>query len=113
MLPDFGGPGMAQNEIHQTLPKSCAVCVQWKRCGRAGCRCTYGLLHGPYYCLFWRIDGRLRKRYVRLPEGPALQAAYRQQREQARERRETARHAHAEWRALRAWLREMEREWRT
>jgi hypothetical protein len=111
MLPGADDAPWLKTEFGETLPKNAAVCIQWKRCGHADCRCAYGLLHGPYYCLFWRVDGRLRKKYVRQAEGPALQAAYREQREQARERRETARRAQAEWRALRALLRELEREW--
>ena len=112
MLADSGGARMAKPEIDQTLPKTCAVCVQWKCCGRPGCRCARGMLHGPYFCMFWRSGGRLRKRYVRLAEGPGLRAMCRESREEARERRETARRAQAEWRALRALLREMERQWR-
>jgi hypothetical protein len=54
----------------KTLPKmlSGAVCVQWKKCGKPGCRCTRDELHGPYYARFWRQDGRLRKAYVRRPD---------------------------------------------
>ena len=113
MLPDWDDRLPSRTESDETLPKMGAVCLQWKRCGRAGCRCTRGALHGPYYCVFWRAGGRLRKRYVRLAEGPALQATRREQRQQEREQRETARQARAEWRALRALLRELEREWRS
>ena len=41
------------------------VCQQWVRCGRPGCRCARGRLHGPYFYRFWRDGGRLRKQYVR------------------------------------------------
>ena len=57
-----------------TLPKKGAVCVQWKRCGHRSCRCARGQLHGPYYCLFWREDGRRRKRYVRQADVEATRA---------------------------------------
>src|SRR4051794_17243924 len=55
-----------QNKTAETLPKMLpgVVCPQWKTCGRDGCRCARGLLHGPYYFRFWRENGRLRKRYV-------------------------------------------------
>ena len=56
-----------ETESTKTLPKmlSGAVCVQWKKCGKPGCHCVRGELHGPYYARFWRQDGRLRKAYVR------------------------------------------------
>lgn len=44
--------------------------IQWKRCGRAGCRCTRGLLHGPYFAIYWRTDGCQVKRYIRLEQLP-------------------------------------------
>gem|GEM_PF-5077998 len=34
------------------------------RCGKKGCRCREGMLHGPYTYKYWREDGRLRKAYV-------------------------------------------------
>ena len=34
-------------------------------CGKPVCRCTQGVLHGPYWSLRWREDGRQRRRYVR------------------------------------------------
>jgi len=69
-------------------------------------------LHGPYYYLFWRAGGRLRKQYVRLADVSAVQTACRARQAQAREAREQARQARAEWRALKAQLRELERIWR-
>ena len=65
-----------------TLPTKGTVCVQWSRCGRPGCRCSRGRLHGPYHCLFWREGGRLRKRDIRRADVEAV------------------RHATAEWRRL-------------
>jgi len=38
---------------------------QYVRCGKAGCRCAKGKLHGPYVYLFGWDGGRLWKRYVR------------------------------------------------
>jgi hypothetical protein len=37
---------------------------EWRRCGKATCRCTNGMLHGPYWYLRWRDRGRQRRRYV-------------------------------------------------
>ena len=46
-----------------------------KACGKARCRCARGELHGPYWSLRWREDGRLRRRYVRPSELERVQAA--------------------------------------
>ena len=54
-------------ESAETLPKTLpgVVCGQWRKCGKAGCRCARGDLRGPYLARFWRQGGRLRKTYVR------------------------------------------------
>lgn len=44
--------------------------LQWKRCGKKGCRCCHGTMHGPYLALYWRAEGRQKKRYIRLEELP-------------------------------------------
>jgi hypothetical protein len=51
----------------KTLPKilNGSVHAQWVTCGKPGCKCARGELHGPYFYLFWRENGRLRKTYVR------------------------------------------------
>lgn len=41
-----------------------ALIEQYVRCGKPGCHCAHGNKHGPYHYLFYRLDGRLRKRYV-------------------------------------------------
>ena len=64
----------------QPLPKVGALCAQWVRCGTPGCRCARGELHGPYYYRFWREDGRLRKRYVRLGDVRAVRREIQAQR---------------------------------
>ena len=50
----------------KTLPKMLpgVICWQWVRCGRAGCQCAEGNLHGPYAYRFFRQGNRLRKEYV-------------------------------------------------
>jgi hypothetical protein len=84
-----------------------AVCAQYVRCGRANCRCATGMLHGPYYYRFVRIDGRLCKRYIRradLPEVCARTAAHRRERRQLACWRQLVRHGYgdmrAQWEAL-------------
>jgi len=42
-----------------------SVVDQGRRCGKEGCRCTTGELHGPYtYVVLPRIEGRTRTVYV-------------------------------------------------
>ncbi len=52
------------------LPKMAigGVHVQFVRCGKENCKCAAGILHGPYYAYFRRVNGRLRKRYLRKDE---------------------------------------------
>lgn len=42
-----------------------AICAQYVKCGKPGCKCSRGELHGPYYYQFTREGRRLRKTYVR------------------------------------------------
>jgi hypothetical protein len=47
-----------------------SVVEQGRRCGKEGCRCASGELHGPYtYVVLPRMEGRTRTVYV--PEGTA------------------------------------------
>ncbi len=34
------------------------------RCGKAGCKCAGGDLHGPYWYAYWSENGRTRSQYV-------------------------------------------------
>ena len=69
-----------------------AVIAQFARCGKPNCRCAEGKLHGPYWYLFRRVGGRLRKTYLRPGEV------------------EAARSACQEWRSLQASLLAQRRE---
>ena len=64
-------------KIAETLPKIEAGTLheQFVRCGRPGCRCADGRLHGPYFYRFWREAGRLRKAYVPRSQLEAVRAA--------------------------------------
>lgn len=49
------------------LPKTTfegSLQLEWKRCGRALCKCGRGLLHGPYVYYHWRQGRVQRKAYV-------------------------------------------------
>jgi hypothetical protein len=93
----------------EMLPKTGAVCVQWKRCGKASCRCRSGDPHGPYFALFWRENGRLRKRYVRLAAAPALIQSIRDRKAERRRALADVGTARRQWRVRLAALREIER----
>ncbi len=41
------------------------ICEQYIRCGKPGCRCRAGQLHGPYFYRIWRQGTRVRKVYVK------------------------------------------------
>ena len=48
------------------LPGS--VQLRFVRCGKPGCRCARGAVHGPFYKRVWREDDRTRARYVPLSQ---------------------------------------------
>ena len=45
------------------------------KCGKKGCRCTRGELHGPYWYAYYRENGRMRCEYMgkSLPESVSLE----------------------------------------
>ena len=97
-------PRSPRAKQRKALPKTGAVCAQWVRCGRLGCRCSDGQLHGPYHYLFWREGRRLRKRYIRKGDAQAIRAAYDELREKARARRRSAKEAWGQLRAARGLI---------
>jgi len=58
------------------LPKKKAICHQYKKCGKAGCKCNQGALHGPYFFYFYRVDGKLKKSYIRKADAAELWRSY-------------------------------------
>lgn len=48
--------------IAPTLPGS--IQAAYTKCGKAGCRCTKGHLHGPSYRLIYRRRGKATSFYV-------------------------------------------------
>jgi hypothetical protein len=57
--------------LHKTatpLPYRFSVCAQYVKCGKPNCRCASDQLHGPYFAAYWKEDGRIRKRYIRLAD---------------------------------------------
>ena len=47
---------------------------QWVRCGKTNCKCSRGILHGPYFYLFVSMSNGVSKTYVRRSDVPALRA---------------------------------------
>ena len=58
------------------LPKTSAICKQFRKCGKPGCKCNRGELHGPYFYYFYREDGKLKKSYIRKAEAAELWKSY-------------------------------------
>ena len=55
-------PGAATAQAVRRIGKSCFL-LQGVKCGKPGCKCAAGALHGPYWYEFWREGGKVRKRY--------------------------------------------------
>ncbi len=64
------------------------VCTQFIRCGKLGCRCQSGHLHGPYYYRIWREGAHVNKVYVKSSEIEAVKAGCEAHRELAHNLRE-------------------------
>lgn len=83
---------LGETDSNDLLPKPeplpGAVCAQYVRCGRPGCKCAKGELHGPYYYRFYRERGRQHKAYVRPSDLDAVRAACEARRARRRESRE-------------------------
>ena len=102
-------PGVAPRKRAKALPKDGvgSVTAQYVRCGTPGCRCESGTLHGPYFYLFWREGGRLRKRYLRPDEVDAVRAACDERRGRDARRRAAIAAGRELWRALTARVKEV------
>lgn len=100
-----------KNKIEKTSPKITplpgAVVAQRVRCGRSNCRCAQGELHGPYHYRYWREGRTRRKAYVRKEEVSTVQDACDAYRTEQRECREIMQESAAEWRRLKALLKEL------
>ena len=58
-----------RDQLAAVLPRAAAFLAgslagQRRRCGKEGCRCARGELHGPYLYLSMRAGGRTRMLYV-------------------------------------------------
>ncbi|RYM39439.1 hypothetical protein EWH23_02815 [Meiothermus sp. PNK-Is4] len=92
----LSGIAEARRDLEQALARLEGLLpmrVAWKRktCGKAGCRCTRGALHGPYPYLIEHREGRKIERYLGRgwspPEGMVAPERYRALMGEFRERR--------------------------
>jgi hypothetical protein len=62
----FGREPVDEPKAAESLPKTAigSLHLEFKRCGQPNCRCSRGLLHGPYVYKHWRENGRQKKEYV-------------------------------------------------
>ena len=74
----------AAHVFAETFPKIPALVVDYKCCGKAGCRCQTGTPHGPYHYLRWREGAVQRRRYVRESDLPAVRAILDRRQDQRR-----------------------------
>ena len=56
------------------------------KCGKPKCKCNNGERHGSYYFHFYRVDGQLKKRYIRKADAQDLWKRYSLLREIQRKR---------------------------
>lgn len=66
-----------KTKTEKVLPKIMlgTVHAQFVRCGKPNCKCSRGELHGAYYYHFVRVQGKLRKRYLKASEVDEAQRA--------------------------------------
>ena len=97
-------------KLLETLPKigKGTVHRQWVRCGKPRCRCRRGEPHEAFY-LFFRVNGKLRKRHIPRSDVDAVRAACAARRERGRRERRDLQAWRAQYSALVAQLREVER----
>ncbi len=96
----------------ESLPKTVSLCRQSVKCGRTHCHCAQGLLHGPYWYMFWREPGgRLRKRYVRQGDAVGLQQRIAKGRAQRQELQRRSAASKEAYKAMASLMKEAERGW--
>lgn len=71
---DDGSEGDAESIAIPTNPKRQVVDslsrekhfyqLELVSCGKAGCKCSKGKLHGPYWHQYWKDGGRVKSKYI-------------------------------------------------
>jgi hypothetical protein len=67
-----------------------SLMAQYKRCGRANCRCASGSKHGPFFYHVWYAQGTRHKSYVKKADLVRISAGIEAYRTQRREQRQSA-----------------------
>lgn len=74
--------GETKTESEKPFPKippngllNGTVCASYARCSKPNCKCSRGLLHGPYYHRYQWHEGRVIKEYIRLSDVEEVRAA--------------------------------------
>jgi hypothetical protein len=104
----FGLRANSGGLLPKTLPGS--LQAEWRRCGKPGCHCASGTLHGPYWYRRWRESGRQRRQYVPRDQVNAVRVAI-EQRRRLRPPAWSLRQALAELRRLTEEVRDVRRDW--
>jgi hypothetical protein len=97
-----------KTKTQNLLPKILLGTVhrQFKKCGKSNCKCACGKLHGAYYYHFVRVDGKLRKRYLRPDEVNETRVAVQHRQQNEKQHRARAQDAWQQLRKLRDEIRE-------
>jgi uncharacterized protein DUF6788 len=103
--------GDMENKTEDTLPKIAAyggtVHRQFVKCGKASCKCARGELHGAYYYHFVRVNGKLKKRYLKPGQIEQVQDACLKRQEERRAQRAKTRQVWQSLREIIAQLRQL------
>lgn len=101
-----------KNKPEDLLPKIAAqggtVHKQFNRCGKPSCKCARGELHGPYFYYFVRVQGRLKKRYLKQDEIAEIRAVCNARRTRERTARQQIRQAQLSLREIISRLRNLQ-----
>ncbi len=97
-----------ENKIVKVLPKMLGGTVhqQFKKCGKATCKCARGELHGPYFYHYFRDGAVLSKRYLKASEVEEVRAACLARQKNEQQRRASDRVFWQKFRAFRTEMRE-------
>ena len=99
-----------QTETHNSLPQILpgSVHKQFKKCGKSNCKCIRGKLHGAYFYHFVRVNGKLRKRYLKPEEVEQTERACALRRQRQKASRTKSRTVWGLLRELREKMREID-----
>lgn len=60
-----GRPSAPEPEVWQEIRRGKVAYRQQRvKCGKPGCKCAKGELHGPYWYAYWWENGKTRSKYI-------------------------------------------------